>query len=574
MAFPNPKLEWNDPLQSLNEATIVEGLVGPSTHFECIHCHARLWISEESFAKKRFSGECRTCGHKISIERVYNYDNMEVVELLGCQYTSPLESSSAPLPFSTDEDTVEGHQEMLDWIANEGGPGQSTKIDSDPGILQKSFLDELVSQWTVKKRNGQVYSFEYFSVIRKWIEEGKLVSGDEIVPSDGRAYRIEEYPGTADLFGNVVKRAEARFAMGPRVEYKRRRRFSFGSFLVRGLTVLVSAALLSASPFAYRWWQMRDGVALLRQETTNIAKIPADRFVSTLVTAKELLKRDEPELLPKSAAEFLKVIAVEPEASEAVAGLAEVWTEIGAHTGSAVEFQKAATLLQYGYAIDSKNPFMDRAKARLLWRQGKPEAAAEFLSTSLSSRTGDSESHGLLADIATDTSDYVTAAYHLSQAIQADSTNAQHYLKFSRLLSKQSKYSEAIAYLKRGVSLLPDSSTFTDDLAELYQKEGDFAGLEKLHREAIGRDENIESHQLALVKLFSAQKNTTSTINEALEYFRLFPDGANYQNVKSLYQAAIDETKAAVTANSNSKNGSTDKGTRSSGTQRRRIRRR
>ncbi|HLG19087.1 MAG TPA: tetratricopeptide repeat protein [Bdellovibrionota bacterium] len=513
-----------------------------------------------------FESRCKGCHEPVALRPVQTQSDMEVIELIGCDYAgfdlagSPTEIVEEELP----NDSQSTPDLLRDWISQSSDSGGKTRLDVDPLGGEETFFDGLIAQWRVRLRNGEEFTFQYFSEVRKWIQEGKVRAGDQIIPADGRTYRIESYPGTADLFGNPFARTEARFGMqaSSRSRPVPRRNFKFLKRLAGAVAV---AAAVAGAPSAYHLWQIHQGRALVEQLVENVGPVSSDHLVSALLNAKDLLRQNTPELFPRATHEFLKALAIRPEDPEILAGLAETWIETATLTSDREDLRKAKGIINFAKAIAPESALVARAEARFLWRTGNPKKALELLEQRLSSEAGDPDTHALLAKIALDQNDFVAATLHFDHALQADPTNPAYLESFVELFEKQDKFAKAAEYLKRAEALAMDKSPYTDRLARLYEKVRDFDSAETVRRRAIARRENLETNRLALIQLLAKQKRNQDVINESLTFFSQHPNGDHYPEVRGMYEAALNQVAAApVGGDSSSKTNSTKSSVRRS----------
>jgi len=536
------------------------------SRFICEDCENPFSLSEAFLAVKPFETNCTLCDRPIALRLVHSQDHMEIVEMSGCEYAGvdfqETSAENSPQPTKTI---------LADWI-EENSDGEKTRIEPDGILNQETFLDDLMAQWKVKRRDGKEYHFQYFSALRKWIEEQKITAGDQIIPADGKAYRVETYPGTADLFGNPFARTEARFAMASRPKPKKQRHNLFKTLKqIAGVTMV--AASLAYAPTAYRWWKIRQGEAFVSELTAHVTPPPSSSVVSILLNAKDLMRKGTPEVLPKATSEFIKVLVLHPKDVEVLSDLSQTLIETAALTSDRQDMKRAEQLIRFARVLQPSSANAQRAQALLLWRSGHVDSANQILENVLKTKPEDGEAHMLLARIALDQKDFGKATIHLDSALQADPVNEVYLNSFVRLFEEQSKFAEAAVYLKRAEALAANKSVYTDRLAFLYEKADNLDAAESVRRRAIERGENLETNRSALVRLHSIQKRHQNVINESLIYFSKHSDGEHYPEVDRLYHAAL-ETVTAVTSESTPTTDSKKTTTRSSRRSSRRFSRR
>jgi tetratricopeptide (TPR) repeat protein len=471
---------------------------------------------------------------------------MEVLELGGCQYAGKAFPTELP-PQKPEEMVFETSDELQEavgtWIADSvKGEEEVHRPEGTPEGLKSPIGDNLVTKWEVRRKNGEVFEFETFALIRQWIEQGKITAGDEIAPSGGTKHLVEVYPGTADLFGNVpppTAPARQAFAAKPALQRLRKKR-------TRQLFLIVAAVLIAAAiggaPFGLRQWQLREGKTFVEGlivgvPSKNIPQVPA-----MLSEAKNLLREGNTESLPKASNLFVKILSLRPSDPEILSSLAETWTEIGALTGDPKELARAAALIRYSKALDKDHVASKRAEGRWLWRTGKTGEALALLKEHESL---DLDTQLLLAKIAAAQADYTNATIALSEALKREPNSISLLIGLVDVFERQSKFAEATSYLKRAEALASDPAPYTERLKSLYQKAGDTDSLETLYRKSVAsRSPTAESDHFELVKLLGSQKRNEEVIQESLNYFADYPEGRFEQEIRKIYDAALSAVQA------------------------------
>jgi tetratricopeptide (TPR) repeat protein len=468
---------------------------------------------------------------------------MEVLELSGCQYAGKAFPTELPPP-DPDSDLFENSDQLQaavgNWIADSVQNGEGEHLPEDRGEGKDDATDSLVNKWEIRRKNGELLEFETFSIIREWIEQGKIAAGDEISPSGGAPQKVEIYPGTADLFGNVLPAQNRQlFAAKPALQRLRRRR---ARQAISAAVVVLIAAGLAAAPFALRAWKIREGRAFVEGLIVSVSPRKALNVAALLSEATNFLREGTTESLPKASTLFMKALSFHPQDPAVLSALAETWIEIGHLTADEKEFDRARTLISYANALARNQAASERAEIRLLWRKGNAEEALARL-TAKTNPTIDDQL--LLARIAFDRSDFTTATIALSEALERDPNNLSLLLSLVEVFEKQSKFPEAASYLKRVESLAPDPEAYTEKLKGFYQKSGDTDALETIYRKSIAaRSKSAGTDRLELVKLLASQNRNEEVIQESLNYFSEFPGGPFSEEIRRMYDNALAATQA------------------------------
>jgi LSD1 subclass zinc finger protein len=517
----------------------------PSTcHFVCSGCRTVLSIPESAFATRGYSINCEICSKPISIRPVSADSSMEVLELSGCQYAGKDFPKELPPPLDSFpfEATTELKDAVGSWIADTVKPGEagSTDRNTDPG--KGSFVEELITKWEVRRKNGEVFQFETFALIRKWIEEKKITSGDEIIPTGGTAHPVDTYPGTADLFGNVVSAAPGRQIFAASAVLSRMRHQRIQQVLV-GLIILALLAAAASFPYVRKIWHKHQGESFVSGLVASSAPTDSTNPAALYSSAVELVRQGTSNSLPHASSLFLSLLATRKGDPDLLAWLGETWTEIGALTADKDEFARADTLIEYAEVLRENDTAVQRARARWLWRTGDANRAAT-MAGNLDPK--DLDGQLLLARIAASRGDFTKATITLSEVLKREPNNLPFLLAMVDVFEKQLKLNEAASYLIRVESLAPDPEPYTAKLKGLYRKAGDLDSLEGLYHKSIAaHSKTAESDQIELIRLLYGQSRFNEAAKESLDYFAEHPEGTYSVEVRRIYADSMSGTKAA-----------------------------
>ncbi|MFH1263716.1 MAG: hypothetical protein V1495_09790 [Pseudomonadota bacterium] len=514
----------------------------PTCHFVCSGCRTVLSIPESAFATRGYSINCEICNRPISIRPISADGSMEVLELSGCQYAGKGFPKELPPPFDTFpfEATTELKDAVGSWIADTVKPGEGVPHDrnSEPG--KSSFVEELITKWEVWRKNGEVFQFETFALIRKWIQEGKITAGDEIIPTGGTPYPVDTYPGTADLFGNVVSSTEGRQIFAASAVLSRMRRQRVRQVLA-GLVVLAILAAAASFPYARKLWRKQKGESFVSGLVAGSVSTDSTDPSALYLNAIEFVRQGTSSSLPHASILFQRLLAKRKTDPDLIARLAETWTEIGALTADKDEFARAEILIQYAEVLRENDKAVRRARARWFWRNGYADRAAVIAG---SFDPKDLDGQLLLARIAASHGDFTKATITLSDVLKREPNNISFLFAMVDVFERQSKLNEAASYLIRVESLAPNPEPFTAQLKTLYRRAGDSDSLEGLYRKSIAaRSKTAEADQLELIRLLYTQSRLEETVKEALNYFAEYPEGASSVEVRKIYGDAVRGTK-------------------------------
>jgi tetratricopeptide (TPR) repeat protein len=507
------------------------------THFCCSACRSEFTVPNSGFANDVYSTRCFSCDNSISIQTIHSQSNMDIIELHGCEYGH----TAAPLaPVSTDQ--------IMNWIETDVG-STPTIVSHKPLEGDESLIETLVAKWTVNQGFGKKLQFEYFSAIRTSIENGEIKAKDKITAPDGKTYRVDEYPGTADLFGNAQLKSAARHEIAT----EPKKRPSSAKHLARKtkqflIYMFCAASLTSLGYYAPRYysrWVKMQGSQTVSEIISNVHLTGSEDIQKIAKEARNMFKTKNPDLLPKVVEGFAKVLAANPTSAQSISELAESMLVVGGLTADRVDLDKAQELLAYAKALDPKNAVAIRTEARLLWKTKKYPEAMALIEQQPGSFLNDAETHYLLAQIARDAGDMTKASIQLNEAIALDPTNTTYLLAFADLFESQQKFPQAVTYLQKAADLSGHSDAFSARLGALYEKSRDSDSAIRVYKNAIAKGEQPEQNLYALIKVLMKSDMYTRALQESLNYLSQYPDGSYRAEVSGIYQSALAKTEPA-----------------------------
>ncbi|MFH1018016.1 MAG: tetratricopeptide repeat protein [Pseudomonadota bacterium] len=518
------------------------------TYFRCLGCGFEFSLPDTAYEDEPYTSNCLECDRAISIQTVQSQSSMDVIELFGCEYgrrgldvTGSLESAQ---PASSEQ--------ILSWIKDQAGEAQA-EIRPDPFSSQATFIDGLVSKWLVTKKKGKTYEFEYFAALRNAIEDGRVSPDDKITAPDGVKYKVSEYPGTADLFGNRESNRTGGVA-GPASRRTGTRWEKVVNNVYRIVLVgLVFASLASTvywGPKYYAKWRQFQGEQLVKRLTSNTSVAPGETFETVWRDAKRLLKTGDPELISDASRQLEKALLLRPRAIDVVSALAESLTELGALTADRLDLANAKKLVDYAKNLDPQAGATVRAEAHLLWKTGRAREGIARMESEPEDFLRDPANVYLLARMEMDAQNYNRAALHLNQALRASPSSVMYLTSFSELNERQGKFDQAALYLEKAQAVSRDPSAFTERLADLFMKAKEVDSAAQVYRRAIRRGETTEKNYLGLVRVLASAGRNQETITASLQYLTTFPAGAHSQEIQEVYRkslAAIDPTVSSGT---------------------------
>jgi len=528
MAFVDPK-EPTRPDVSLHEPPLLNGCeeaeicVSNATagaRFACIDCDAVLTVPETLFFARPFETHCPNCDRPISIQLIHSAEAMEVVELFGCEYAGTLPRlPQAHPPIAMEERSV---------------------------LAKETFVDDLIQQWEVNTRAGQNLRFNVFAEFREAVTSGRIERQDVVISPDGRSFRVEEFPGTADLFGNNVRRMEAAHYLYPRSNPSGQALPSLARSFSRALALtLVSIGLAFftlAVPRGLKWWNLREGTHLVYELTAGVRVAPFTNLDYTLVEARDALRQNRPELLPDAITKFLQVLSAQPQNVSALTGLAEAWVESYASSPDRLAWENAGRLIKYAGFLAPDSADVTRAGARQLWKAGRRDEAIARLESLRDLLETDPASRMLLARMAVEADDFSKATIHLHEALKTDPGNLSYLLTFADVFERQGKFAEAASYVQKALAVSTNPQELLPRLAALYRSGKELDSAEAIYRQLVNTASPREEDLHALIDLLASQERLQEVISRANEYLSRFPGGVHAGEVRSFRQLAVART--------------------------------
>lgn len=487
------------------------------TYFVCVDCDYVFTVSESVYAHHAFKTDCPQCDRPISIERVFVRDDMEIVELLGCEYSS---RPVGKTPFSPIK-------------------------QSEPSPLspQAKFLEEFgQSKWIVEGKRGRQFTFQACASLREAIQRKELRAKDIVIAPDGSRFRLDHFPGTADLFGNLDKLAEARKYLEQRPQAPSQFKSKFLNFMFELCLFVAAGAALAFmalnGPDIWNRWQSsqeQSWFAHILEGASPISSNPQEM----LAKAESRLDTKNPQTLSSSIGTFLGVLALEPKNTSALVGVADGWMRRAALQSSPSDVENSAKMIGYLQNVDPENVAITRLQAKHIWlTQGAPEAIA-FLESHPVVLEKDLATRILLAQIALASKNHVKATIHLAEALTMDPRNIDLLETFVELFEEQEKWDEAAAYLRKLIDVSSNPNAYRRQLAELHERRGDLDLAKQVYLDLIASNQDQEEDHLHLLQLMEKENESDEMVKQAQVYFDRFPEGRHLNELRDLYQGAL-----------------------------------
>jgi tetratricopeptide (TPR) repeat protein len=521
------------------------------TYFRCVHCKFEFSLPDSAYENEPYSSACLQCNRPITIQTVQSQSSMDVIELFGVEYgrrgldvTVSLEPTTAA-PASPEK--------IMEWIQDHAAAPSAT-IRPDSFSKEETFLDDFASKWVVRVQDGRKYEFEFFAALRKAIEEGRIGPKDKITASDGKSYKVSQYPGTADLFGNSALKNRVRAGLGSARNRKTPRWRRTFDLVYRASLVLVVAASLASigywGPKHLTRWRQFKGERFVHSLTSDVTIAAGDTFDSALAEAGRLFRSADPDSLANASSYFVKALSLNSRSAEAVTGFAENLSELAALTADRSDLGKAENLVDYAEVLAPTNPATARARAHLLWRTGKTQDAIGLMMKQPETFRKEPRNAFLLARMGIDAGDYVLATLHLSEALNAEPANVLYLKTFADVSERQGKYAQAAALLEKAQAASENPGAFTEHLADLYLKSKEIDAAVAVYRRAIRRGETTEINYAGLVQALAGANRPQDTISASLQYLTNFPAGPHAPEIRDTYQKSLSAVDPSGTSGS------------------------
>ncbi len=496
------------------------------TYFVCLDCDYVFTVSESAYNSQPFQTHCPQCDRGISIEKIHTDQDMEVVELVGCEYRS---RPTGKVPFSK----------------------TSHEPEKKPLSAHAQFMEEYEeSQWVVEGRRGKQFTFHYCSALRAAIERGEIRGKDIIISPDGSRFRIDQYPGTADMFGNDEKIAEAQNYLEHSRPPKKKSgeklfNFIFEMFLFVGAGAAL-AFFASNGPVMWKNWQNQKEQDWFQSVLTQ-AQPTTKSLEEMLLESSQAIEGKNSKVISAGISGFLGALSLEPTHFSALLGATEGWLNRAALSPSETDLINASKMLAYAEKRNPDHPAIIRLRAKHIWLSQGAKAAIEFLENRKQQLEKDLPTKVLLAQIALATKDYGKATLHLYDALKKDPNNIQLLETFVSLFEKQQKHAEAAAFLRKLIDRSQTPFTYQRKLAEILREKGDLLAAKQVYQDILSGNQGTEKDHVEFLKILSQESLDNQVISGSLAFFDQFPDSHLTRSVRDLYEnsvAKIDKSSA------------------------------
>lgn len=204
-------------------------------------------------------------------------------------------------------------------------------------------------------------------------------------------------------------------------------------------------------------------LALAIEEYENIARLAPDDTDALLVLARLYRMNND---LPRAEATLKKLLSIEPQSETGLAALAMLYSDQG-------DYQKAIDLLQ-GAASDSASARLIASLAYAYEQAGDFPHAIETYRRALQHDKENPDLRRRLAEslLRADRLDEALAEYQA--VLDADSDDAQSYLRLSQIYRHQRRFAEARAALDKAKELAPDNLEIGFNESLLEEAQGEF----------------------------------------------------------------------------------------------------
>ncbi len=518
----------------------VEQAIRKICHFSCQDCLTVFPLEEDIYLSFGFRLTCPVCSQPISVRKIPSQTGTEIFELYGCDYVghSVNEEQKAKLVSSGFKSSGQLKIEVSNWIENtvaqmgmEPSQEQTLILHKDDVEEEESFVQDLQNSWSVSKPSQELITFDTFTKIRQAIVAGSINRGDMIVTQDGQKIPVENYPGTADLFGNnenteaAKSRSQATsstyHASVLQFKQKEKRKKIFQWALVVFL-----AMILGASPFLYKYFfvyqaqRILNAIASSRQLNINVQ--------NTLNQSLITIWQEDGQFLTKAKVDCEKILSVEKTNAQAISCLTQALTELAHQQGSKKIRQDARALVHY---LEQKHPEeANLAKARFLAKFGNLQKAKALIQDQ-----SDLGSKILLSNIHILNQKNDLATLTLTDIHQSDPKNTWALKKLVSLLEGQSKLKEAASYQEKLVLLDLGNKINIQKLIDLYRKANEKDSLRIFLANLIMQGRSTEDLDYLYVETLFSLGQKTDVILQVDRFIQKHPQ-TKYLNEVVAYQ--------------------------------------
>jgi predicted negative regulator of RcsB-dependent stress response len=502
-------------------------------------------------------------------------DRIDAIELYGCQLIDkPISGLKREVQLPTREE-VTGEFDIAEKIpidertvVEENQPHELAlpnhareKIESGTmlGWIQEeaesreeAALEGVVSEWKIRRINGQSYSFHFLIALRKWIMEERVTSGDKVITGGGAEYLVEAYPGTADLFDNIKVMKQRRH----QVVSKRRRQQKFRvtlrhvvkrRFEMAGAALVLVICMVAAGRFG---WQQVKHQQVVSQAKSYLQKISDESNASSpdlsMEAIEQLVWENDSAHVNEAVKALSPKLGLVRRDPKAVCLLTEALIRRGILEGSVSDLGNASNLIAFmgrrGSVKFEKELWNchRRAQGLFFFSQGMMESAENTL-TKYKMVEEDPFALLLLAKVSIERQDYQRAKRYLAQTIELTARSTFFVMQLSEVLAIENKWQEAIAVLLDAIDREPQNPQLLARLARYYEQSGDFLEAERMYLAGMQVSDKPDKFQYLLVSLYNSNDRHKETIKAAGSYLSAYPRGEHFLNVQKFSDRAQSE---------------------------------
>lgn len=426
-------------------------------------------------------------------------------------------------------------------VVVQAGAGIGSGIeDAEDEDIDTSIVEGSPSKWEVRHHSGNVSSYDYFLEVRKAVLEGKIVPGETIISFDGVEQDIEDYPGTADLFGNQYSKEDIGLKQIP--EWKptnRRRKRDYETFVYLVLVIGACIGAFFAYPNVMEYLRTKQGesfvLALGEQPSKDSTPIPRIE-VFRLWTEKALHDPDiiELETLKK---QLTRALGKDIHNIELMSLLSQVYTDMGHLQRSRELLTVGEQLAMYAKFLKPNSPEFYISYARYLWRSEKYAKAISLLSSQTNLGTSGAS---LLGNIYADQGDFQKAIISFSEAYEKQPRNIYNLLNLVRIYERQNKFDEATAFLKKARALDPRNELLKKRQLSFYKTSKDYASLEDYYQNELRKKEDQDINLYELILIFEKQKDYDSVAKYGSRFLANYPNHEKKPEIEALHKNALE----------------------------------
>lgn len=497
-------------------------------YFACYDCETALPVPDRVLESDGFFFNCSFCSRPISLRNIFRNEALEIIESFGCAYGG--KEFPTARPAAAKRATADVGNWIHDSVSQAGYP-----VGGPDDANEHSIVEGSASKWEVESAVGGTMRFEFFSEIRKAVLDGRVTVGDFVVSVDGKRHRVEDYPGTADLFGNQYSKTQIGLREIPEwkpISRGGRRWIERAVYAV--LTAGTALGLYLSYPFALEAIRTQRGASLVQDlaEQPAPATLPSARAL--LAETARLLHAPEIVSLTAHAERLAAGVGKEPRNVELIGALAQTWTEIGWLQRDASYFARAEQLAYYAREISPGTPEYAAARGRALWRAGRSAEAIALLDKA---ETLPAEGYFVLGQLWNESGDATRAILNLSQAAKKDPTSTTYQLAIVDQYERAGKYAEAAGFLQKAAAANPGNPEFPERLLGVYRKASDFQSIEDVYRARIAAGQDPEANAFALISVLNEQQKLADVARETAVFLARYPRSERAESVRRIDEA-------------------------------------